>query len=190
MQSGGIPDFSTRSHAVYLINGPIHYDFALPLNDDVRTALSALNYAALDDADAQTLIIGWGAHTFYTTIGSYSDVSGSAVWRGIFGDASVMRVDVTGHVPENHSLPRILLTDLEYQRFLQALADSFADTTPSPQSGHTATDAFFPAKGTFNILQTCNVWVGQILRRSGVPFGIWTPLPLSVTLSHRLHHSD
>lgn len=190
MQSGGIPDQSVRSHVVYLINGPIHYDFALPLDDEVRTALGALNYPALDAANAQTLIIGWGAQTFYTTVGNYNDVSGNAIWRGVFGDTSVMRVDVAGHLPENHSLSRILLTELEYQRFLQALADSFADTMSLPHSGHTATDAFFPAKGTFNILQTCNVWIGQILRQSGVRFGIWTPLPLSVTLSHRLHHSD
>lgn len=79
MQSGGIPDQSVRSHAVYLINGPIHYDFTLPLDDEVRIALSALNYPALDAADAQTLIIGWGARTFYTTVGCYSDVSGSAI---------------------------------------------------------------------------------------------------------------
>lgn len=32
-------------------------------------------------------------------------------------------------------------------------------------------------------MRTCNVWVGERLRRAGLPFGNWTPTPQAVRLS-------
>ncbi|MEO6298814.1 MAG: DUF2459 domain-containing protein, partial [Paracoccaceae bacterium] len=45
------------------------------------------------------------------------------------------------------------------------------------------TDVFFAANGHFHLFNTCNVWVGETLRAAGIPFGVWTPTPQSVTLS-------
>jgi uncharacterized protein (TIGR02117 family) len=142
------------------------------------------------DADAQTLIIGWGAQTFYTTISGYQDITAKAVWRGFFGDSSVIRMDITGALPAGHGLPAIRMSDAQYSRFLEAVLGSFNASSPTLRGGFTPTDAFFPAKGQFHILNACNVWIGAMLRSAGVRFGRWTPLPLSVTLSHRLFHRD
>ena len=49
--------------------------------------------------------------------------------------------------------------------------------------GYGVTDLFFPAQGRFSLLKTCNVWVGQGLKASGLPTGLWTPFSFQV-LSH------
>ena len=175
---------------VLLINGPIHYDFILPLDQITRDSFADLNLPINSFPQAENLVIGWGAEGFYTTVGGYRDVSFSAVGRGIFGDRSVMRVDLAGAIPADLGLRSIAMTERQYRAFLAAIKDSFADTQPFLTGTFTPTDAFYPAKGRFHILSTCNVWAGKMLRAAGIRFGIWTPLPLSITLSHALYHAE
>lgn len=186
---GGTPDAGPKRHEVHLINGPIHYDILLPVTPQTTAhfAAIALHHPQLAFDRAAWLLIGWGARDFYTTVGNYSDVTPRAVWRGITGDASVMRVDVVGPLPETISTRKLMLSDAQYAALLDAISDSFAATAPLDQGGFGATDRFYPAKGRFHIGRTCNVWVGSVLRQAGVRFGVWTPLPASVSLSHRLY---
>ncbi|MBQ0765923.1 MAG: DUF2459 domain-containing protein, partial [Sulfitobacter litoralis] len=67
--------------------------------------------------------------------------------------------------------------------------DADGEPIRSDVAGYTQTDGFFEAKGTFHILRTCNVWIGERLREAGIRFGIWTPMPLSVSLSFDLYQS-
>ncbi|TLP69406.1 TIGR02117 family protein [Parasedimentitalea maritima] len=179
---------------ILLVAGPIHYDFLLPLNASTRARFSFLNDTGLplQHPNARWLVVGWGAYDFYTTVGSYNQISTTAVLKGIFGDRSVMRVDVIGALRDDLNLPGFTLHSGEYAALTDAIADSFSqDPNGEPQpidfAGFNDTDQFYEAKGRFNILRTCNTWVGRMLRASGRRFGAWTPLPYSVTLSRWLH---
>ena len=44
-------------------------------------------------------------------------------------------------------------------------------------------DAFYEAVGLFNIFNPCNHWTKNVLRRTGVPLGIWTPTTQAFKLS-------
>lgn len=83
---------------IRLVSGPIHFDFLLPLTPETRAAFAPLARHGLpvDAPGARWLIIGWGAREFYTTTGSYADLSLTALWRSFTGDASVLRADVIG----------------------------------------------------------------------------------------------
>lgn len=179
-----------RPHKIHLVSGPIHVDFLLPLDATTRAHFAALTPHGIDvqNAYADWLLVGWGAHEFYTSTGSYTDLSATAVWRGITGDNSVLRVDTVGPLLEPDRFAHIDLTEKEYSRLRDAILASF-DTTPRGDlrpldaPGFTQTDRFFAAKGRFNILRTCNTWIARVLRASGVRFGVWTPTPYAVTLS-------
>lgn len=184
------PEPGTR---IYLLQGPIHYDFLLPLNADTRARFSFLERAgfALGHPAAEWLVIGWGAEAFYTSTGSYSDVSLAAIGRGVFGDRSVMRVELAGAVQPNWPVRKVDLGAGQYARLTDAIRGSFGPSTkPLDLAGFSPTDMFFPARGRFNLFQTCNVWIGDMMRAAGVRFGIWTPTPYAVTLAHSLHVSN
>jgi uncharacterized protein (TIGR02117 family) len=191
------PATGPRSHQVLLVAGPIHYDFLIPLNARVRArfAFLAASGLAITDPRSEWLVIGWGARDFYTTAGDYKDIELSAIVKGALGDRSVLRVDVLGALPPLPDLPRVGFTDTEFDALLSAMASSF-EAGPAqqvqqlPHSGFTKSDAFFAAKGTFHFFRTCNTWVAQMIQASGRRFGVWTPLPYSVRLSHRLYLSD
>ncbi|MGL4278726.1 MAG: TIGR02117 family protein [Albidovulum sp.] len=181
---------------VGLLRGPIHYDFLLPLNSETRRefafAESGLG-VSLSAPGARWLVAGWGSQAFYTTAGSYADVQMSAVLRAATGDKAVMRLDVFGALPETDQpgLHWISLTSdqfSELRRGILASLDRDAAGAPilADVAGIAKTDGFWLALGRFDLIRTCNVWVGDQLRAAGLRFGVWTPTPQSIDLSLRL----
>lgn len=175
---------------IALVRGPIHYDLLLPLTPRIRQTFAFAERAGVpvNHVQAQWLIVGWGAEGVYTTMGSFADASFAALWRGVTGDASVIRLDVAGQVSAFPGITYLSVSDAQLAALVAAVEASFARNAaggfvPSPSPGFGTTDAFFVAKGRFNIGRTCNVWLGQVLRRAGLPFGIWTPTPQAVALS-------
>ncbi len=180
----------TAQHRVGLIAGPIHYDLLIPLTPDLRRRFGFARDAgvAVDDPAAEWLIAGWGAQEFYTTVGDYSDLSLRAVWRGLTGDASVMRLDVAGPVADTSGIRFVMMNDAQFAALVDAVLAGFALApagAPQPLAtpGLSGRDVFFAGRGRFHIGHTCNAWIGETLRAAGLRFGIWTPAPWSVRLS-------
>lgn len=182
--ASGLTDGPTVT--VKLARGPIHYDVLLPADPRTKAifARTASDGVPVGHPGVRWIIVGWGARDFYTTAGTYSDISARAVWRGITGDDSVLRIDVAGDIPEDApDIVTIALTQDQYDALLGGIGRSMTGAPAIDHPGLTATDAFYPAKGRFHLFRTCNVWVGEQLREAGLRIGIWTPIPLSVSLT-------
>ena len=168
-----------------LLRGLIHYDLLLPIDP----ALHADFAYALPPESSGWMIIGWGSEAFYTTAGSYADITASAVWQAATGDAAVLRID---HIPliEN-DFPGLIWLDISQAQYTtlraniaaEPLRDATGTPLRSPQPGFTATDSFWQAPGTFHLFRPCNQWLAEQLTAAGIPFGRWTPTAESVTLS-------
>jgi uncharacterized protein (TIGR02117 family) len=191
------PDTAEKTRSILLVSGPIHYDLVLPLDDMTleRFAPLAAKGIRLDHPSAEWLVVGWGAQHFYTQTRASTDLGLYALWRGIVGDSSVLRFDIAGALPDDLDARRLALTDTEYATLLDEVWGSLttdADGLPinADVDGFNQTDGFFAAKGRFNILRTCNVWIGDRLRAAGLRFGLWTPMPLSVSLSFDLYQAE
>jgi uncharacterized protein (TIGR02117 family) len=174
-----------------LLQGPIHTDILFPLTPDARArfAFAASAGVPVTHPEADWLILGWGSAAFYTTAGTYADITAGAVLTAATGDNAVIRLDVTGPLPPLDNLRFLNLSEAQFQALLTQSLAAFAGETPLDHPGFTGLDAFFPAKGTFHAFRTCNVWLGETLRASGIPFGLWTPANWSVTLSLDWHLS-
>lgn len=188
---GSGPDLSGPSaHRIGLLQGPIHTDLLFPLTPDLcaRFAFAEAAGVPLQHPDARWLMLGWGSKAFYTTAGTYADITASAVLTAATGDDAVIRLEVTGPLPDAApSLRYLTLSDAQYQALLRQIEGVFDGQTPLDHPGFTATDAFFPAHGRFHALRTCNVWLGEVLNGAGVPYGLWTPATWSVTLALDWH---
>ena len=172
-----------------LAKGPIHYDFLLPATPETRARFAFAENAGVPvfHPDAAWLIVGWGGRAFYTSVGTYHDISARAVWLGVTGDRSVMHLDAVGQIGSPPGVSYIWLSAAQYSALIDAIIGSFALETGQPvllpDLGQNDTDAFYAGRGGFNILHTCNVWVGDMLRKAGVAFGGWTPTTWAVRLS-------
>lgn len=172
-----------------LLQGPIHTDILFPLSPEIRErfAFAQTVGVPLNHPDAQWLVFGWGSAAFYTTAGTYADITASAVLTAASGDSSVIRLDVLGPLPQLENLRFLDLSEAQFQALVTQTTAAFASTTKLDHPGLTGTDAFFPARGRFHLFRTCNVWLGETLRASGIPFGLWTPANWSVSLSLARH---
>ena len=167
-----------------LLFGPIHVDFLLPATPETRRALGFAREAGVpvDHNGVAHFIVGWGAEQFYTTAGTFADVSLNATLRAVTGDASVLRIDVTGDLPPGFEMPRVRLSPAQYEALLAAISDTVAGSALHG-AGFTDSDGFLAAAGRFHIFRTCNTWVSDMLRAAGVEMGLWTPTPYALRLS-------
>ncbi|WP_333818178.1 DUF2459 domain-containing protein [Tabrizicola sp.] len=187
------PDLSgPPAHTIGLVQGPIHTDILLPLTPETRARFAFAEAAGvpLTDPDAEWLVFGWGSAAFYTTAGSYADITAGSVLTAATGDDAVIRLDALGPLPPLENLRVLQLSEAQFQALLTRTAAAFAGQTKLNHPGFTGTDAFFPAHGHFSLFRTCNVWLGETLRASGIPFGLWTPANWSITLSLDRHLAD
>lgn len=177
---------------IALVRGPIHYDFLLPATPDLRArfAFAQAQGVPVHDPRVLWLVVGWGSESFYTATGTYADLRLSTVLRAITGDSATLHLDVAGDVS---GIPDILYLDLTETQ-LAALASAIAGSLRRDDAGRPIalpvapfgpTDAFYAAQGHFSALNTCNAWVGRMLREAGLKFGLWTPTPQAVAFSAR-----
>lgn len=180
------PDLSgPPAHTIGLLQGPIHTDILFPLIPETRARFAFAEAAGVpvNHPDDRWLLFGWGSAAFYTTAGTYADITTSAVLTAATGDDAVIRLDVLGPLPPHDNLRLLHLSEAQFQALLTQTSAAFASQTRLDRPGFTGTDAFFAAHGHFSALRTCNVWLGETLRAAGIRFGLWTPANWSVTLS-------
>ena len=180
------PDLSgPPARQIGLLQGPIHTDILFPLTPEVRETFTFAEPAGvpINHPDAEWLVLGWGSAAFYTTAGTYADITARAVLTAATGDDAVIRLDALGPQPPLPNLRVLALSEAQFQALLTQTAAAFASQTRLDHPGFTGADAFFPARGHFHLFRTCNVWLGESLRAAGIPFGLWTPANWSVTLS-------
>lgn len=181
-----------KTITIGLVAGAIHNDFLLPSNAQTKAQFAFLepHDIPLNHPNAEWLMLGWGAHDFYTSVGTYSDVSLSASVKAILGDTAVLRVDVLGAIGRPDVVRWLHISPTQYEALLTGIKGSFDPSLrPLPEAPKTQ-GHFFPAQGVFNLFNTCNTWVGKRLRTAGVSFGAWTPIPASISLSLWRFHPD
>lgn len=122
---------------------------------------------------------GWGDRAFYVETPTWSDVRPLTVLRAAIGsERTVMHVDAVPEPRVGDGVRAVTLSADEYARLLAFVRASFAGG--APVHGYGAWDAFYPARGTYSAVRTCNAWTGEALRHAGVRMGAWTPFPSTV----------
>ncbi len=117
---------------------------------------------------------GWGDRDFYRGTPRWQDMRPATVLSALVGSGStVVHVDELGDFIADENWRPLRLRPDELMRLRAYIA---ATLRPGPsEPGYTPYDRFYPARGRYSALVTCNVWTGRALRAAGVRTGIWTP---------------
>lgn len=180
---------------ILLLANPIHTDIALPVDDEVRAAFADLvpGGLPLDMPGVEYLIIGWGGRSFYIETPTWGDIRPLPVFKALTVDRSVLHASVAGPIDLGHpSVRKLAITEEGRRRMITEIRGSFVreDGRPIavPGAAYGLYDAFFEARGVFNVLVGCNTWTAAMLRSAGIRTGWWTPMPQLLDLSLDLHH--
>ena len=168
---------ATRGIAIFVEDNGIHTGIVLPKS--LLTPRLAGRFVPGDLADPRYgrhgwLAVGWGDRAFYIGTPTWRDLSLATVAAAAVGsDATVLHVE---HVPlpsEGESVRRVILRPDQAARLMTFIESSLGEG--APVHGYGGWDAFYPARGRYSAIRTCNAWTGEALKAAGVPMGRWTP---------------
>lgn len=167
---------------IYVLDNGVHTDLVLPVSAegvDWRDLVKPEHFSDPGAAAKPYLAFGWGDRDFYLNTPTWSQVSPVRVASAMVGAGStVLHV---AHIPTPGVGPQmktIVLSAQEYRRLAAFIRGTFAEG-PAVK-GYGGSDAFYPARGGYSAIRTCNQWTGDGLRAAGVKIGWWTPFPASV----------
>ena len=187
---------SMPPRTILVLSSAIHTDLALPASPDVVARFAFMAADGVDPAQPGVgyIIAGWGGRSFYIDTPTWSDLKPGPVFSALTIDRSVMHMGLAGAIePEHPSVTAIELDEASFERLVQSVLDSFTpgaggrpDVVAGAQYGDH--DLFYEAEGSFNAFVGCNVWTARMLRQAGLRTGWWTPLPVLLEFSLKLHN--
>ncbi|WP_235525132.1 MULTISPECIES: TIGR02117 family protein [unclassified Sphingomonas] len=187
LAGGAIPAGGTtpaRGIRIYVEDNGIHTGIVVParigdvnFDDLVRPG----DFADSRHAGHAWRSFGWGERGFYLGTPTWADVKPATILAAALGsNAVVMHVDALPDPAGQRGVYPLTLSPGQYRRLAAHIRASFAPGH-APIAGYGPSDAFYPARGRYSAVTTCNSWTGAALRAAGVPMGAWTPFPVTVT---------
>lgn len=166
---------------IYVYTNGVHTGLVLPVVHPLHDWRARVRPSDLSDPRraGRWLMFGWGERNFYLNTPTWDKVDPIIALRAATGsNATLMHIDHLQRVWNGPDLRPILLTPVQYRALTKAIDADFAPGPAIP--GYGADDLFYPGRGRYSALRTCNEWTGGKLRNVGVRIGLWTPASWSV----------
>jgi uncharacterized protein (TIGR02117 family) len=186
----GTPAAEGAPVAIYVVTNGFHTDIVVPTLSEAKDWRPLLQASPItrQSLDAPWLAFGWGSQAAYTELGTLADLSVGLALKAVAFDRSVVHVQPVVAILAGEEARRFTVTQAGYQRLVAHIERSLqpgADGAPVvlPDVTHGTGDAFLRGRDRFWLLRSCNVWVGEALRKAGLPVGLWTPLARSLMWS-------
>jgi hypothetical protein len=129
----------------------------------------------LPDGPGRWRAFGWGDRDFYINTPTWADVQVLTVLKALVGGGhTLLHVDRLRDFRADTNWRPLRVRHQEYQRIVDFIT---ATLEPGGQRipGYGPDDDFYPARGGYSALRTCNVWVGEALKSAGVRTAMWSP---------------
>ncbi|AOO79654.1 hypothetical protein BHK69_03395 [Bosea vaviloviae] len=175
---------------IHVATNGFHTDILVPSVTAIRDWRPLLEASPITRAasDAPMIAFGWGSQSAYTELGAITDLSPRLLLKAAAFDASVVHVQPVAAVRAGPNLLSLNVTQAGYRALVDHIEQSLQygpGGSPIVLEGltHGLGDAFLRGRDRFWLLRSCNVWVGEGLRKAGLPVGLWTPLAQSLMWS-------
>lgn len=175
---------------IHVATNGFHTDILVPSVTATRDWRPLLQASPItrESQDAPMIAFGWGSQSAYTELGAITDLSPGLLLKAAAFDASVVHVQPVAAIRAGPDLLSLTITQAGYRALVDHIEQSLQygpSGSPIVLEGltHGLGDAFLRGRDRFWLLRSCNVWVGEGLRKARLPVGLWTPLAQSLMWS-------
>ena len=132
------------------------------------------------------IAFSYGDEDFMLHTPEWKDLKISLALKALFlNTPAVIRTGHYTQIRADDTIVPVQLPHEQYTKLQTAVLESFAadeegKLIPRTCPGQKNYDYYFRAKHPYNLLYTCNTWSGELLRKTGLPVGLWTPLAFEV----------
>ncbi len=165
----------TNTSQIYLSTNGVHLDLIVPVNLLTSNLKQGL-YLGSQDA---FVAFGWGDADFYLNTPTWSDLTFITAVKALFLKSSTL-MHVSRFQNIDHDWVKVAINDDQLKKINSYLEGSFKTDIKNqkqliPNASYFTNDSFYKANGSYSVLKTCNTWVNQGFKYSGLTACYWTP---------------
>lgn len=179
---------------IFILSNGVHTDIVLPVKNihcDWRKDIPCENTMS-KDSTAEWLAFGWGNKGFYLETPTWADLKFSTAFKAAFGlSSSAIHATYYHQMKQNDNCKSITIRPSQYKILEQFIKLSFKYDKLG-QTSHIRTnanycnmDAFYEAKGSYSLFNTCNTWANTVLKKAGLRACLWTPFDKGIFYHYR-----
>lgn len=172
-------------YEVYLLKSGPHTDFLVKVKTDVHDWSEDFPFAnnANPDTTLSWLALGWGDKNFYMKTPTWADLTvstavGAAAGLGTAG----IHASYYFAVPTDRPIISLKLSHNQYMRLCAYVSRSLISDgngkrimlQPMMPGVNFDFDRYYDAHGRYSMIHTCNTWINNGLKASGLRACLWT----------------
>lgn len=179
---------------MYLKSNGVHADVVLPVKTEYKDWSKTILYenTRSNDTTLKYIAFGWGDKGFYLKTPTWADLKASTAFKAAFGlSSAAMHTTFYDHLKEGKRCVRLSISKEQYLRLIAYIEKSLqTDSTGKPivigaEARYNNHDAFYEAKGSYNLFHTCNTWTNNALKACGQKACWWTPFDKGILNQYR-----
>jgi len=172
-----------KTITAYILSNGVHTDIVLPIKNELQdwTEIFPIENTRGKSDQHQFISIGWGDKGFYLNTPEWKDLTlKTALVAGLGIGESALHVTYYRNMKEDELCYKVQIDSSQFENLktyiLNAL-DKDQDGQPilvETNAQYGEDDAFYEAKGSYNLFFSCNTWANVALKKANMPSGIWT----------------
>lgn len=172
-------DNSSKTETIFLYSNGVHLDFILP-----NKYLSVEQLKSLNTPTSNFLSFGWGDRAFYLETPEWKDLKASTAIKAMFLPSKTA-MHVNSISTFNHNWVPLKVSKQQRHLLTHYILSSFSvlennSLAPINNIHYSPSDQFYEANGNYSLFNTCNEWVNNGLKSSGIKTSIWSPFDYGV----------
>ena len=168
---------------IAVLSNGVHTDIVVPAKNKIFdwTKKFPVTDVRRPDSTMQLISFGWGDKGFFIGTPTWADLKTSTAFKAMFWlSTSAMHVSWKKNITPGIRCRKIRISREKYLALCNYIEQTFANGKNGlpvhiNAPGYSDHDAFYEAKGTYNLFRTCNVWTGNGLKTAGIRVAVWTP---------------
>ncbi|WP_103071022.1 TIGR02117 family protein [Aquimarina sediminis] len=174
-----------KSQTVYLSSNGVHLEIIIAKNDLNSNVLHSQKY----NTQAEFFSFGWGDKNFYVETPTWADLTFFNGFQALFLNSPTL-LHVTRYSSVQEDWIMLKINHEQLKKINQYISSTFQLDSKNkkivlPGLGYRSNDDFYEAKGNYTCFNTCNSWVNNGLKQSGIKACLWTPYDFGLLGMHK-----
>lgn len=168
---------------IFIKTNGAHTDIVMPVVNDQKDWSVKLPYSnnVSQDTDYPYIAIGWGDKAFFIDMPTWEDLTFRLAFNAAFWlNRTAMHTTYYKQIETGDDCRRIMISREQYARLITfiekrfQLNDDGSYKNIKTDAAYGDSDAFYWAKGHYNLFYSCNTWANDALAACGQRHCLWT----------------
>jgi uncharacterized protein (TIGR02117 family) len=174
---------------IYILTNGVHTDLVVPIKNEQIDWSKEVKFANTTGKDSlfEYVAFGWGDKGFYLETPTWADLKASVAFKAAFAlGKSAIHATFYKSMREGADCVKINISKEQYSRLIKYIQESFTTDAEGhlmyiqTNANYGKEDAFYEAKGRYNLFHTCNTWANDGLKSCGQKASLWTPFDTGI----------